>query len=124
MLAEIVIFFAPPLVASFFTTAGVAGVAGALLAQTTGFASLDVLAFDRSADVLLMLVIGGVGWLYGGLVGAIVFKLLQDSLSAITPQYWMFWIGLLLVLLVLVGRERLLRPWTWFGRGHPPGGPQ
>jgi branched-chain amino acid transport system permease protein len=56
--------------------------------------------------------------LYGGIVGAIVFKLLQDSLSAITPQYWMFWIGLLLVLLVLVGRERLLRPWTWFGRGR------
>jgi ABC-type branched-subunit amino acid transport system ATPase component len=59
--------------------AGVAGAAGALLAQTTGFASLDVLAFDRSADVLLMLVIGGVGWLYGGVAGAIVFKLLQDT---------------------------------------------
>ena len=96
--------------------AAVAGAAGALLAQTTGFASLDVLAFDRSADVLLMLVIGGVGWLYGGVVGAIVFKLLQTWLSAVTPQYWMFWIGLILVLLVLVGRERLLKPWLWFGR--------
>lgn len=112
------------LVLIYAVAAGVAGAAGALLAQTTGFASLDVLAFDRSADVLLMLVIGGVGWLYGGIVGAIVFKLLQDSLSAITPQYWMFWIGLLLVLLVLVGRERLLRPWTWFGRGHRTGGSQ
>lgn len=112
------------LVLIYAVAAGVAGAAGALLAQTTGFASLDVLAFDRSADVLLMLVIGGVGWLYGGIVGAIVFKLLQDSLSAITPQYWMFWIGLLLVLLVLVGRERLLRPWTWFGRGHRSGGPR
>lgn len=97
--------------------AGVAGAAGALLAQTTGFASLDVLAFDRSADVLLMLVIGGVGWLYGGVVGAIVFKLLQTWLSAVTPQYWMFWIGLILVLLVLVGRDRLFKPWTWFGAG-------
>ncbi|HYP70043.1 MAG TPA: branched-chain amino acid ABC transporter permease [Variovorax sp.] len=95
--------------------AAAAGAAGALLAQTTGFASLDVLAFDRSADVMLMLVIGGVGWLYGGVAGAIVFKVLQDWLSAVTPQYWMFWIGLILVLLVLVGRERLLRPWTWFG---------
>jgi branched-chain amino acid transport system permease protein len=85
-----------------------------LLAQTTGFASLDVFAFERSADVMLMLVIGGVGWLYGGVVGAIVFKLLQDQLSAVTPQYWMFWIGLLLVLLVLVGRERLLRPSLWW----------
>jgi branched-chain amino acid transport system permease protein len=96
--------------------AGVAGVAGGLLAQTTGFASLDVFAFDRSADVMLMLVIGGTGWLYGGVAGAVVFKLLQDTLSAITPQYWMFWIGLFLVILVLVGRERLLRPWTWFGK--------
>ena len=96
--------------------AAVAGAAGALLAQTTGFASLDVLAFDRSADVLLMLVIGGVDWLYGGIAGAIVFKLLQTWLSAVTPQYWMFWIGLLLVLLMLVGRDRLFKPWTWFGR--------
>lgn len=99
----------------YTVAAAVAGAAGALLAQTTGFASLDVLAFDRSADVLLMLVIGGVGWLYGGITGAIVFKLLQDTLSTVTPQYWMFWIGLILVLLVLVGRDRLLKPWTWFG---------
>lgn len=100
----------------YTVAAGIAGAAGALLAQTTGFASLDVLAFDRSADVLLMLVIGGVGWLYGGVAGAIVFKLLQNWLSAVTPQYWMFWIGLILVLLVLVGRDRLLKPWTWFGK--------
>ena len=102
--------------------AAVAGAAGALLAQTTGFASLDVLAFDRSADVLLMLVIGGVGWLYGGIAGAVVFKLLQDLLSSVTPQYWMFWIGLILVLLVLVGRDRLLKPWTWIGAGGKKGG--
>jgi len=99
----------------YTVAAAVAGAAGALLAQTTGFASLDVLAFDRSADVVLMLVIGGVGWLYGGIAGAIVFKLLQDTLSSVTPQYWMFWIGLILVLLVLVGRDRLLKPWSWFG---------
>ncbi|KQX84908.1 branched-chain amino acid ABC transporter permease [Variovorax sp. Root473] len=105
----------------YTVAAGIAGAAGALLAQTTGFASLDVLAFDRSADVLLMLVIGGVGWLYGGVTGAIVFKLLQNWLSSVTPQYWMFWIGLILVLLVLVGRDRLLKPWTWFGAGRKKG---
>ena len=104
------------LVTIYTVAAGVAGAAGALLAQTTGFASLDVLAFDRSADVLLMLVIGGVGWLYGGVLGAIVFKLLQNWLSAVTPQYWMFWIGLILVILVLVGRDRLFKPSTWFKR--------
>lgn len=98
-------------------SAGIAGVAGGLLAQTTGFASLDVFAFDRSADVMLMLVIGGAGWLYGGIAGAVVFKILQDVLSSITQQYWMFWLGLFLVVLVMVGRDRLLRPWTWFKGG-------
>ena len=97
--------------------AGVAGAAGALMTQTTGFASLDLFEFHRSADVMLVLVIGGTGWLYGGVAGAIVFKLMQDALSSITPQYWTFWIGLFLVVLVLVGRERLIRPWTWFARG-------
>lgn len=92
-----------------------AGIAGVLLAQTTQFVSLDVLALHRSADVLLVLVIGGTGYLYGGLIGALAFKLLQDVLSNLTPQYWHFWIGLLLVILVLAGRERiaaaLRRPW-------------
>jgi branched-chain amino acid transport system permease protein len=102
---------------SYMLAAGMAGAAGALLAQTTGFASLDLFEFHRSADVMLMLVVGGTGWLYGGVAGAIVFKLMQDALSAITPQYWTFWLGLFLVVLVLVGRDRLIRPWTWFGKG-------
>ena len=103
----------------FTLAAAVAGIAGALLAQTTQFVSLDVLAFHRSADVLLMLVIGGVGYLYGGLIGALVFKFMQDSLSSITPQYWQFWIGFLLVVFVLVGRERILGwPRAVFRRGR------
>lgn len=95
------------LVAVYTLSAAYAGAAGALLAQTTQFVSLDVLAFHRSADVLLVLVIGGVGYLYGGLIGAVVFKVLQDVLSGLTPQYWQFWIGMVLVVLVLIGRERL-----------------
>jgi branched-chain amino acid transport system permease protein len=95
------------LVAIYTISAAYAGVAGALLAQTTQFVSLDVIAFHRSADVLLVLVIGGVGYLYGGLIGAIVFKVLQDLFSSWTPQYWQFWLGLILVVLVLAGRERL-----------------
>jgi branched-chain amino acid transport system permease protein len=102
------------LIAVYTIAAAMAGAAGALFTQTTGFASLDVLEFHRSADVMLMLVIGGVGWLYGGILGAIVFKLLQNFISQITPQYWTFWIGLFLVVLVLVGRDRLLKPWTWW----------
>ncbi|MGV3572914.1 MAG: branched-chain amino acid ABC transporter permease [Ramlibacter sp.] len=101
-----------------YTIAGaLAGAAGALLTQTTGFASLDLFEFHRSADVMLILVVGGTGWLYGGIAGAIVFKLMQDALSAITPQYWTFWLGLFLVVLVLVGRDRLFKPQTWFRRG-------
>ena len=100
----------------YTVAAGMAGASGALLAQTTGFASLDVFDVHRSADVLLMLVIGGTGWLWGGVLGAIVFKLMYDVLSSITPQYWTFWLGLFLVILVQVGRDRLLKPWTWFAR--------
>jgi branched-chain amino acid transport system permease protein len=102
------------LVAIYTLAAAYAGVAGALLAQTTQFVSLDVLSFQRSADVLLVLVIGGIGYLYGGLVGAVVFKLLQDALSDITPQYWQFWIGLILVVIVLVGPERFTEQATAF----------
>jgi branched-chain amino acid transport system permease protein len=105
------------LVVVYAVAATVAGAAGALLAQTSSFASLDVFEFHRSADVMLLLVIGGVGWLYGGVAGAIVFKLMQDVISSITPQYWTFWIGLFLVVLVMVGRDRLIRPWTWFKSG-------
>ncbi|MBP6645115.1 MAG: branched-chain amino acid ABC transporter permease [Burkholderiaceae bacterium] len=94
--------------------AALAGAAGSLQAQTTGFASLDVFGLDRSADLLLMLVIGGTGWLYGGVLGAVAFKLLHSVISGWTPQYWTFWIGLFLVVLVMVGRERLFKPWTRF----------
>lgn len=95
------------LIAIYTLSAAYAGVAGALSAQTTQLVSLDVLDFHRSADVMLVLVIGGVGWLYGGIIGAIIFSLMQDWLAGITPQYWEFWIGLVLVALVLVGHDRL-----------------
>ena len=101
------------LMSVYTLAAALAGLAGGLQAQTTGFASLDVFGFDRSADVLLMLVIGGTGWLWGGIIGAVVFKSLHSVISAWTPQYWTFWLGLFLVLLMLLGRERLIRPWTW-----------
>ncbi|WP_279482375.1 branched-chain amino acid ABC transporter permease [Aureimonas sp. SK2] len=95
------------LVAVYTIAAAYAGVAGALLAQTTQFVSLDVLALHRSADALLVLVLGGVGYLYGGIIGAVIFRVLQEWLSGITAQYWQFWIGFILVAIVLVGRERL-----------------
>jgi branched-chain amino acid transport system permease protein len=99
------------LVAIYTVAAFYAGIAGGLLAQTTAFVSLDVFSFDRSADLLLVLIIGGAGYLYGGLIGAVLFKLMQDYLALLTPQYWPFWIGLLLVGIVLIGRERMTQ-WT------------
>ena len=109
------------LVAVYTIAGAIAGAAGALVAQTSGFASasLDLFDFHRSAEVLLVLVIGGTGYLYGGIFGAIVFKLLHDLISAWTPQYWNFWLGLFLVVLVLVGRERFVRPWTWLAPRRP-----
>jgi branched-chain amino acid transport system permease protein len=94
------------LVAIYTFSAGVAGIAGALLTQTTAFCSLDVFSLDRSADLLLVLIIGGTGYLYGGLIGAVIYKFLQDWIANLTPQYWQFWIGLVLVVIVLIGRER------------------
>jgi branched-chain amino acid transport system permease protein len=75
-----------------------------------------VFSFDRSADLLLVLVIGGTGYLYGGLIGAVIFKLLQELFSTLTPQYWQFWIGLVLVVIVLLGRDRMQRWALWAPR--------
>lgn len=95
------------LIAVYTLAAAYAGAAGALLAQTTQFVSLDMFDFHRSADVLLMLIIGGAGWLYGGIAGALIYEALQDVLSGWTPQHWQLWIGLFLVVFVLIGRERM-----------------
>jgi branched-chain amino acid transport system permease protein len=94
--------------AIFTVGAAVAGVAGALLAQTTQFVGLDSLGFARSAELLIILVLGGTGRLYGALIGAIVFMVAQDTIAGLNPAYWQFWIGLLLVVIVLFARGGIL----------------
>ena len=79
----------------------IAGIAGALLAQTTETVALEVLSFERSADVLVILILGGTGRLYGGILGAIIYMVARDQFSGMNPQYWYFWIGLLLVSVVM-----------------------
>jgi len=96
------------LIAVYTLSAAIAGVAGGLLAQTTQFVGLDVFGFPRSADLMIMLVLGGAGRLYGGLVGATVFMLAHHYLSDLNPIYWQFWLGLLLVVVVLYGRGGIL----------------
>jgi branched-chain amino acid transport system permease protein len=95
-----------------------AGVAGGLLAQTTEFVALDALSFQRSAEILVMLVLGGAGRLYGGLVGALIFMVARDQLADMNPQYWYFWLGLLLIAVIIFlpngilgGCARLLARW-------------
>ncbi len=92
------------LAAVYSLAAAYAGVAGGLLTQTTQFVSIDVLSFPRSAEVMLMLVLGGTGSLYGALLGTILFMTLHQFLSGINPQYWQFWIGLMLIGVVLFAR--------------------
>ena len=85
-----------------YTIAAVmAGIAGALLTHTTSTVSLEVLSFGRSADVLVILILGGAGRLYGGIIGAIIYMVARDQFSGANPQYWYFWIGLLLVVVVM-----------------------
>jgi branched-chain amino acid transport system permease protein len=88
--------------------ATIAGVAGAMLAQTTETVSLESLGFQRSADVLVMLIVGGTGRLYGGLVGAVVYMIARDQFSGLNPQFWYFWIGLLLIAIVMLLPDGLL----------------
>jgi branched-chain amino acid transport system permease protein len=92
----------------FTIAAGVAGIAGGLLAQTTQFVGLEVLGFPRSAELLIMLVLGGAGRLYGALIGAALFMVAQEVLSGLNPVYWQFWIGLLLVVVVLFARGGIM----------------
>jgi branched-chain amino acid transport system permease protein len=86
---------------AYTIAAVIAGIAGALLTHTTSTVSLETLSFGRSADVLVILILGGAGRLYGGIIGAIIYMVARDQFSGINPQYWYFWIGLLLVLVVM-----------------------
>jgi branched-chain amino acid transport system permease protein len=86
---------------AYTIAAAIAGIAGGLLAQTTQFVSLNALSFDRSAELAVILVLGGTGRLYGGIIGAIIFLVARDQLADMNPEYWYFWIGLMLVCVVL-----------------------
>ena len=96
------------LIAIYTISAAMAGVAGGLLAQTTQFVGLDVFGFPRSADLMIMVVLGGAGRLYGALVGTAVFMIAHHYLSDLNPIYWQFWLGLLLVIVVLFARGGIL----------------
>ena len=85
----------------YVISAAVAGIAGGLSAQTTSFVALDSLSFQRSAEGLVMLILGGAGRLYGGLIGAMIFMVARDQLAGLNPQYWYFWLGSLLIAVII-----------------------
>ncbi len=88
--------------------AALAGVAGGLLAQTTAFVGQSVLSFERSGEIVIILVFGGIGRIYGAFIGAAIYMIAQDMLAKSDPMFWNFWIGLLLVLTVLFARGGIL----------------
>jgi branched-chain amino acid transport system permease protein len=98
------------LVTVYAIAAAIAGVAGALFAQTNGFVTLGVFDFERSAGVMVMLILGGTGWLYGAFIGAVLYMVIENRLSAVSPEFWQFGLGAVLVAVVLLVR----RPrWDW-----------
>lgn len=96
------------LVAVYTLSAGVAGIAGGLFAQTNTFVTLDVLDFSRSGAILIIIILGGLGRLYGAFAGAILFLVLEDELAKLSPEFWEFGVGLVLVLMVLFARGGVL----------------
>jgi branched-chain amino acid transport system permease protein len=89
-------------------SAALAGMSGALYAQTTQLVGLDALSLQRSGSILIMLIIGGVGQLYGAFIGVPLYMIAQDRFSEIDPVYWYFWIGLFMVLMVIFARGGVL----------------
>jgi branched-chain amino acid transport system permease protein len=96
------------LVLVYTLSATLAGIAGALLTQVNQFVGLNVLGLEPSGDLLVMLILGGVGRLYGAFVGPIVYLTAQDYLAKQYPEYWYFGIGLLLIVVVLFARGGIL----------------
>jgi branched-chain amino acid transport system permease protein len=109
------------LVTAYTISAALAGIAGALFAQTNTLVTLGVFDFDQSAAVLMMLILGGAGWLYGAFIGAVLYMVLQNELAKASPEFWQFGIGLLLIVVVLVVRRGRLVQFATLSRLLPWG---
>jgi branched-chain amino acid transport system permease protein len=88
----------------------VAGIGGALTAISTGVVGLDSVSFERSAEVLVMLVLGGAGHLWGALAGALIIQIFEHIVAAANPFHWMTLVGLLLILIVVFAPKGLVEP--------------
>ena len=96
------------LVAAYTISAALAGLAGGLYTQTTGYVNLSVLGLERAAGVLIVLILGGYGRLYGAFVGAIAYMVLEHLLAKAYPTAWQLGIGLTLMAVALYARNGIL----------------
>jgi branched-chain amino acid transport system permease protein len=92
------------LAVTYTLSGAIAGLAGAVLAQTSRFASLDMLGFERSAEVMMVATLGGTGYIHGVVLGAAAFGTIKDSLSTISPKYWHLGLGIVLMASVFLVR--------------------
>jgi branched-chain amino acid transport system permease protein len=92
------------LAVTYTLSGAIAGLAGAVLAQTSRFASLDMLGFERSAEVMMMATLGGTGHIHGVVLGAAAFGTIKDALSTISPKYWHLGLGIVLMASVFLLR--------------------
>ena len=107
------------LVVAYTISAAIAGVAGALFAHTNTLVTLGVFDFDQSAAVLMMLILGGTGWLHGAFIGALLYMVLQNELAKLSPAFWQFGIGLILIAVVLLARHGVYGKLARIGRSLP-----
>jgi len=96
------------LVLCYTLSAAIAGMAGGVWAQANAYVNLGTLGLDRAATVLIILVLGGYGRLYGAFVGAVAYMVLSHFLSKIYPTAWQLGLGLLLVVIALFARNGVL----------------
>jgi len=96
------------LVTCYTISAAIAGIAGALWAQSNAYVNLSTLGLDRAATVLIILVLGGYGRLYGAFVGAVAYMALSHFLAKLYPTAWQLGLGLLLVVIALFARNGIL----------------
>jgi branched-chain amino acid transport system permease protein len=96
------------MVTAYTISAAIAGIAGALLAQTSSFVNQTFFNLEKSATVIIILILGGYGRIYGAFIGAIAYMSLEHFLAKAYPTAWQLGLGLLLVVIALFARNGIL----------------
>jgi branched-chain amino acid transport system permease protein len=96
------------LVTVYTISAALAGIAGGLFTQATGYVNLSALGLERAAGVMIILILGGYGRLYGAFVGAVAYMVLEHMLAKAYPTAWQLGIGVTLILVALYARNGII----------------